>query len=85
MLINLNTPYKTIEKSVSDGFFDVNYLKSRSSLYIDNNQGLFIGLASGHILKLTQVLILKMIIILNHVLDINHGNSKSIDDFDHFR
>jgi hypothetical protein len=30
-------------------------------------------------------LILQTIIILNYALDINHGNSKSIDDFDRFR
>lgn len=35
--MNLNAPYKTIKKSVSDGVFDVNYLRNVAFSYAVNN------------------------------------------------
>lgn len=44
--MELNNPYKTLEKNVSDGVFDVDYLKSIAFAYADNNQGVFVGLTN---------------------------------------
>lgn len=46
IIINLKN-YKTIEKGVSEGVFDVEYLKHKNLAYIGTSKGIFINLADG--------------------------------------
>lgn len=49
ILVNLNDKNLVIEKSISEGVFDVEYLKSKNSAFIGTGKGLFINLNSGQI------------------------------------
>lgn len=53
MLMNRNNFCKAIGKSVSDGIFDVNYLRPIDFEYIDNNQGVFMDLTHGHFIEIS--------------------------------
>jgi len=49
ILVNLNDKSLVIEKSISEGVFDVECLKSKNSVFIGTGKGLFINLNSGQI------------------------------------
>lgn len=47
IIVDLVHGYTKIEKGVSEGVFDVNFIKNKSYAYIGTNQGLFLNLISG--------------------------------------
>lgn len=49
ILVNLNNKYQVIEKKLSEGVFDVEYLKNKNSAFIGTGKGLFINLNSGQV------------------------------------
>ncbi|WP_371362929.1 hypothetical protein [Pantoea ananatis] len=47
ILVDLERRYKNIEKSVSEGVFNIDFIKGKHLAYIGTNQGLFFNLANG--------------------------------------
>ncbi|WP_148250063.1 hypothetical protein [Raoultella terrigena] len=47
IIVDLEHGYKRIEKGVSEGVFDVDFIKGKDLAYIGTNQGLFFNLANG--------------------------------------
>ncbi|AHJ76601.1 hypothetical protein [Kosakonia sacchari] len=47
ILVDLQQGYKKIEKVVSEGVFDVGFIKGKDYAYIETNQGLLFNLTSG--------------------------------------
>lgn len=49
ILVNMNNKYQVIEKKLSEGVFDVEYLKDKKIAFIGTGKGLFINLNSGQV------------------------------------
>ncbi|WP_237932670.1 hypothetical protein [Buttiauxella sp. S19-1] len=54
ILLDVANDYKKYEQGLSDGVFEVNYLKSGDVAYISNNLGGFINLSNGHLKEVTS-------------------------------
>ena len=49
IVVDLNDSYKKTEKGISEGVFDVEYLKSKNIAFIGTGKGLFINLSTGQL------------------------------------
>lgn len=54
ILLDVTHNYKKYEQGISEGVFEVDYLKKGDYAYIGSNQGSFINLFNGHLKEVTS-------------------------------